>query len=164
MGAKGSRLELPVIPNMKRKAPSFIPPEPRIQSLTASAPPPQSKSVGLADAYFWPPESVEMRRDMDANVSVDWKGAGSSERPGGRTRSYLRDYFVTNDNSPAVSSYRGERGRWLEINGRRLELQTTIDVGSDKDNFYVVFLRKFFENGKLSRQREWKETIKRDFQ
>ena len=50
------------------------------------------------------------------------------------------------------------------LRGRRLELQTTIDIRSDEDNFYVAFLRKFFENGKQVRQREWKETIKRDFQ
>ncbi len=105
-----------------------------------------------------------MKRDMNATVSVDWKGARSSDRPGGHQRIYLRDYFVTNDNNPAVSSYRGERGRCLDINGRRLELQTTIDVRSDETNFHVVFLRKFFENGKQVREREWKETIKRDFQ
>ena len=164
MGARGTRLELPVIPEMEPRVPSFVPPEPRPQSATAQTQPPQSKEEGLADAYFWPAESVEMRRSMDATVSVDWKGARSSESPGRHQHSYLRDYFVTNDKNPANSSYRGERGRWLEIGGRRIELQTTIDVRSDSTNFYVVFLRRFFENGKQIREREWKETVKRDFQ
>ena len=52
----------------------------------------------------------------------------------------------------------------MEFEGRTIELQTTIDITSDETNFYAVFLRKIFLNGVLLRQREWRETIKRDFQ
>jgi hypothetical protein len=164
IGNENTRLELPVIPAMKRNSPTFIPPEPRAESqikLIENEEPPRAS---YSEAYLWPAASVEQKRDMNSTVSVDWKGARSCEVQGGRFRGFIRDYYDTNDNNPAISNYHGERGRWIETENRIVDLRSTVDIHSDETNFYVVFLRQIYENGKLIRQREWKETIKRDFQ
>jgi hypothetical protein len=107
---------------------------------------------------------VEQKRDLNSTVSVDWKGARSLEFQGGRYRGFIRDYYDTNDKNPALSTYHGERGRWIEIEGRIVDLRSNVDILSDETNFTIVYRRQLFENGKLVRQREWEETIKRDFQ
>jgi len=40
----------------------------------------------------------------------------------------------------------------------------SFDVLSDEKDFHVIFKREIFENDKLVRQREWQETIPRNFQ
>jgi hypothetical protein len=115
------------------------------------------------EAYFWPEEHIEMSRDMSSTVSVDWKGSSSFEIQGKRFHNYIRDYYETNDKTPAKSKYRGERGKLIEIEGRIVDVRTTIDIQSDESNFYVKFTREIFEHGKLLRQRDWKETIPRKF-
>jgi len=170
IGVESTRLELPVMPPAERQVPAFRPPEPReeapqiklIRPLEAR----EQERPGLPyfGAYSWPEASVEQKRDMDSTVSVDWKGAKSYEVQGARFRTYVRDYYDTNDKNPANSNYRGERGKLIEIENRVIDLHSTIDIHSDEINFYVVFLRQIFENGKLLRQREWRETMPRDYQ
>jgi hypothetical protein len=170
IGVESTRLELPVMPPAERQVPAFRPPEPReeapqiklIRPLEAR----EQERPGLPyfGAYSWPEASVEQKRDMESTVSVDWKGAKSYEVQGARFRTYVRDYYDTNDKNPANSNYRGERGKLIEIENRVIDLHSTIDIHSDEINFYVVFLRQIFENGKLLRQREWRETMPRDYQ
>jgi len=164
MGEKNTSLELPVIPSLNRKAPSFMPPEPREEAKIKPISSEEPLGVSYFGPYLWPAASVEQKRDMNSTVSVDWKGARSCEVQRARYRGFLRDYYDTNDKNPAISTYHGERGRWIEMEGRIVDLRSTVDIRSDETNFYVVFLRQIYENGKLIRQREWKETIKRDFQ
>jgi hypothetical protein len=164
IGQENTRLELPVIPAIKRPVPAFIPPEPREESsirIISGEPPPPASVPG---PYLWPGTSVEQKRDLNSTVSVDWKGARSLEVQGGRFRGFIRDYYDTNDKNPALSSYHGERGRWIEIGGRIVDLRSTVDIHSDESHFTVVFSRQIFENGRPIRRREWRETIKRDFQ
>jgi hypothetical protein len=163
-GTESTCLELPIIPAVKRKAPSFRPPEPREESQLKRIKDDERPDAAYFGAYFWPQASAEYKRDLDSTVSLDWKGARRNEVQGARNRSYYRDYQDTNDKNPAKSSYHGERGRLMEFEARTIELRTKVDITSDETNFYVVFLRKIFLNGALLRQREWKETIKRDFQ
>ncbi|MEW5901729.1 MAG: CocE/NonD family hydrolase, partial [Acidobacteriota bacterium] len=168
LGTESTRLELPVIPAVKRKSPSFVPPEPLGESPVRVRKPLEPGEARTAiphvQAYFWPEASVEHKRSADGTVSVDWKGANRQEVGSMRLRAFIRDYYETNDKNPANSSYRGERGNRVEIDGRTIDLQTFVDVRSDVENFHMVFLRRIFENERLVWQREWRETIKRDFQ
>jgi len=169
MGTENTRFELPVIPPAERKAPAFLPPEPRQESQIMAIKPAaggghERPGMPYFEAYFWPETSVEQKRDANSTVSVDWKGAESYEVQGARFRTYARDYYDTNDKNPARSNFRGERGKRIEIEDRIVDLHTAIDVHSDETNFYVVFRRQIFENGKLLRQREWRETVPRDYQ
>ena len=164
MGTESTCLELPIIPAVKRKAPSFLPPEPREKSQIKPVTDDKRPEAPSLGAYSWPQASAELKRDLDSTVSLDWKGARKNEVQGVSSRTFYRDYQDTNDKNPAKSSYHGERGRLMEFEGRTIELRTNVDITSDETNFYVVFLRKIFLNGALLRQREWKETIKRDFQ
>jgi hypothetical protein len=65
---------------------------------------------------------------------------------------------------PEKSRYKGERGKLIEIEGRIVEVRTAIDIQSNVSNFYVTYTRQVFEDGKLLRRRDWKETIPRKFQ
>lgn len=170
LGVESTRLELPMIPAAKRQSPSLLLPEAQQERPSQGGPnkllEPKEwlPRVPLSGAYLWP-RTFEQKRDADSTVSVEWRGArGESEYQRTRSRSYSRDYYGTNDKNPAKSSYHGERGRLMEFEDRTIELQTTLDITSDEMNFYAVFLRKIFLNGVLLRQREWRETIKRDFQ
>lgn len=164
IGQENTRLELPLIPAMKRPVPAFIPPEPREESPVKIAAGEAPRQISLPEPYLWPEASVVQKRDLSSTVGVDWKGARCLDIREGRFRGFIRDYYDTNDKNPALSNYHGARGRRIEINGRTVDLRSTVDIHSDETCFTVVFVRQIFENGTLIRQREWKETIPRDFQ
>jgi predicted acyl esterase len=168
LGNESTHIELPVIPSVKRKTPSFLPPEPyeeiQIKALRCRESNRDSSGSPIFEAYFWPEEHVEMSRDMNSTVSVHWKGSRSYEIQDRRFRNYIRDYYETNDKMPEKSRYKGERGKLIEIEGRIVEVRTAIDIQSNVSNFYVTYTRQVFEDGKLLRRRDWKETIPRKFQ
>ena len=96
-------------------------------------------------------------------TSVEWNGYSDFENQNGHFYTYERNYYETNDDHPAESRFSGEAGRRIELKDRMLELRSTLEVYSDEKNFFVTVVRKLYENGKLLRQREWKETIPRMF-
>lgn len=154
MGVENTCLELPVIPSVERSKPDFLPPEP---------------GEGRTDARYlenipWPQGFYEWKRDLwSGKTSVEWKGLSDFETRGNRYHTYERNYYETNDQSPAESRFSGQAGRRIELKGRILEIRSTLEVYSDESNFYVSIVRVVYENGKLVRQREWKETIPRMF-
>jgi hypothetical protein len=94
---------------------------------------------------------------------VEWKGYGDSEINGRRYHSWERNYYETTDENPAESKFSGEAGHRIDLEGRTFEFKTTMEVQSDEKIFHVTVTRFIHENGKLLRQREWKETIPRMF-
>ncbi len=169
IGIENTCLELPVVTSSEYKTPTFKPLEPSKERKSKTTDFKTAKNhekhpnVAYYQAYFWP-DSYKQHHDMYANVSVEWKGSGDLEIQGRHLRSFTRDYFQTNGDKPAESCYHGERGKRIELEGRTLDLHTIIDLHSDEKNFYVTFIRQLFENGKLVRRKEWKETITRQFQ
>jgi hypothetical protein len=153
-GNENTYLELPVIPPAERKAPKFKAPEPREQR-------PDARYLG-GDA--WPHGVYELNHDLwNSTVSFVWEGTNDFEIQGRRYLTYEKNYFETNDERPEKSRFRGEAGHRIELKDRKLYLRTTIDLNSDKKNFYVIFRRELFENDALVHEREWKETIPRTF-
>jgi len=154
VGDKHTRLELPVIPLKKRKAPKFRHPEPREQR-------PDARKLG---GESWPLGIYELKHDLwSSTVSVVWEGTNDFEIQGRRYFTYEKNYFETNNTRPEESRFRGEAGHRIELKDRKLYLRTKIDLSSDKKNFFVTFVREIFENNVLVRKREWKETIPRTF-
>jgi putative CocE/NonD family hydrolase len=154
VGDKHTRLELPVIPPEIRKTPKFRRPEPREQR-------PDARSLG---GESWPHGIYELKHDLwSSTVSVVWEGTNDFEIQGRRYFTYEKNYFETNNTRPEESRFRGEAGHRIELKDRKLYLRTTINLSSDKKNFFVTFVREIFENNVLVRKREWKETIPRTF-
>jgi len=154
LGSKNTCLELPVIPSAKRRAPAFRPPEPREERSDAH----------YLEGETWPHGLYEQKCDMwRSTVSVEWKGINNFEIQGRRYLTFERNYYETNNKSPAESCFRGEAGYRIELENRALYLHTAIDMYSDETNFYVTFIREIFENERLVRKREWQETIPRKF-
>jgi len=154
LGGDDTRLELPLIPNVQRKAPAFRAPEPRERRTDI-------RHLGSAP---WPQGFYEWKRDLwTTKTSVEWKGYADSEIKGSRYHSWERNYYETNDQKPAESRFSGEAGHRIDTDGQTIEFKTTLEVQSDAQNFFVTVTRYISENGELLRQREWKETILRMF-
>lgn len=155
MGDENTSLELPVVPQIKRKEPAFRPPEPREER-------PDARSLG---GDSWPQGRYEKKQDPWKGItSVEWIGSSDYEIRGRKYSVSERNYYETNEERPAGSAFHGKASHRLELNGRTVGLFTTLDVLSDEKYFHVVFKREIFENDKLVRQREWQETIPRNFQ
>ena len=111
-----------------------------------------------------PPPELEWKRDLwNTQTSVEWKGSGDFEVRGNRYHTDERNFYETNDKNPAESRFSGDVNRRIALKDRTLEVRSTLDVRSDEKNFHVTVVRYVYENGKLLRQREWKETIPRMF-
>ncbi len=154
LGAESTRLELPAIPEAKRKAPAFRPPETREE---------RSDARHLGGDY-WPQGVYEYTYDIwNSKASVEWRGSYEYEIQGRRYSVHEKNYYETNDKKPAESRFIGEASHRIELENRTLFLRTTLDVRSDQANFHVILVRQIYENDKLVRKREWKETIPRTF-
>ena len=72
--------------------------------------------------------------------------------------------YLIADAHPEKNSIHGEGSTTVELPGRRLVWNVTLDVRSDQQNFYYHFERHLTENGKLIREKSWDEKISRDHQ
>jgi hypothetical protein len=153
-GVENTRIELPVIPSKARPAPNFRLPEPREE---------RSDARDL-ESEAWPQGLWEWRRDLGKGiVSVEWKGKSSWEIKGRRYHATEQNYYETNEKDPAQARFLGEDSDRIELPGRNIYLLTNVEIRSDEKNFYVTLVRQIFENDKLIRSREWKETVARMF-
>jgi putative CocE/NonD family hydrolase len=154
IGVENTRIELPVIPSKKRKAPAFRAPEKREERTDARD----------LESEVWPQGFYEWRRDLwKGTVGVEWRGKSSYEIQGRRYYSTEKNYYETNEKNLAESRFVGEDSDRIELPGRNIYLLTNVEIRSDEKNFYVTLVRQIFENDKLLRRREWKETIPRMF-
>ena len=154
IGVENTRIELPVIPSKERKPPALRAPEPREER-------PDARDLG---GEVWPQGFYEWRRDLwKGTVGVEWRGKSSYEIQGRRYYSTEKNYYETNEKNPAESRFLGEDSDRIELPGRNIYLLTNVEIRSDEKNFYVTLVRQIFENDKLLRRREWKETIPRMF-
>jgi hypothetical protein len=152
---EASSIDLPTIPFEKRPVPDLRPPEPRLQR-------PDARSL---DCTEWPEGATESRRDLAAGTtSYEWKGECGWEIGTRRYHTSERTYYETTDSRPAESRFRGEESTRIEPPGRTLELRSVLEVRSDEKSFYVTFTRRIFENESLVREKQWAETIPRQFQ
>ena len=65
---------------------------------------------------------------------------------------------------PARTSVVGRYKLTEELPDRTLEFEQTVDFRSDPDSFYLSFHRWVRVDGELLAERNWDETIPRDFQ
>ena len=89
---------------------------------------------------------------------------GASRYPWG-TESYRANIeYKTSDEHLEKASVKGTHRLEVTLTKRALFGEAEFDFSSDTDNFYYRYVRRLMENGKLVREKEWEETIKRDYQ
>ena len=104
------------------------------------------------------------RNPIDSQTRIISSGKGGSVYPWG-TISYWRTIVQqAQDNEPAKAGVMSNAGYTLEIGDRTVKLEGDLSVTSDRENFYYSFTRRASENGKLVKEKTWKETIPRDHQ
>ncbi len=90
--------------------------------------------------------------------------SGAYQYPWGVERFEERIEHRTSDTNPAKTSVKGIYALQEELPGRLLRFEQEVVFRSDLENFHLTFKRRVLVNGKLKHEKEWKETIPRDFQ
>jgi len=149
-GEQASRLLLPTVPLASPlPAPNFksLPP---IKEATSVSP-----TWTLQRSMFGKPTTIETGT-KDYSRKRQW--------PWGDYSGFGFRRLEVSDNHPELASYTGQNEFKLQRPERDLHWHSEWDIHSDKTNFYYRFKRELQENGKLIREKEWKETIPRDHQ
>ncbi len=156
VGTAATRLELPVSPSVPCAPPSFLAPEPREELKNVE------EIDGEASGVLGNQEVVYGLADHTVNVKA---GAESLLRaPDVEIRTICRTEYRTNERTPSDSGFRGEREHQVKKGLQAFRFKTTIDIRSDKSSFFVVFRRELDLTGRPPLIKEWRETIRRDFQ
>ena len=159
-GDKGARVDLPVIPPFSPeewhspvfKQPAKDPELPGFETLDAG----NSTGYGEIEAVRHDPKTGEAY-----GVATN---SGAYQYPWGVERFEERIEHRTSDTNPAKTSVKGIYALQEELPGRLLRFEQDVTFRSDLENFYLTFKRRVLVNGKLEHEKEWKETIPRDFQ
>jgi len=134
---------------------------------TPSLPPPQEREARTDAAYGrcgeGPEEIERVVRDPRAGTTRYEKETACAWTIGARRyRAHEQHRWQVEDDNPANASYLGRESHAIELEGgRRLRLETTIDLTSDATALHLAFTRKLSENGRLVREREWRERYPR---
>jgi hypothetical protein len=97
-------------------------------------------------------------------TKVEFGGSGTDKFPWGQESQSGRLIYKVEDDHPEAASFRGEQETSVQLQDRKVVWRSRFDFHSDQTNFYFQFKRELLENGKLIRERTWKETAPRDHQ
>jgi putative CocE/NonD family hydrolase len=153
-----SKLSLPVVPFEKRPVPDFLPPSKN----NPQYPGVESLEGGTVSGYG-EISSVERNPQTGAVVAKATNNSGT-RYPWGTQRSYETIRYDINDSAPADAAVTGTHRMEVELPGRTLVWDAELTFRSDRQNFFYVYRRRLTENGKLVREKTWRETIPRDHQ
>ena len=143
---------IPVIPAARRPAPDFPPVQP-------TELPPDGKPIEpLAPSY---------RRVTAATGSSPARlalRAGDAYAIGNRTiQNDEAETYEVRPDRPADARFLGDESHTISIGDRVVLLRTRMDVTSDERFFHVVVRRTISENGRVVREREFADSVARDF-
>jgi len=159
-GEEGARVDLPVIPQLAAdewrspefKQPAEDPDLPGFATLNAG------NSTGYGEI-----EAVQHDAKTGEAFGVA-TNSGAYQYPWGVERFEERIEHRTSDSNPANTSVRGIYVLQEELPDRLLRFEQEVTFRSDLENFYLVFKRRVLVNGELKHEKEWADTIQRDFQ
>lgn len=154
LGTDATRLELPVIPFAQRPIPNFPPPEAREER-------PDARPL---ESPGWPYKHTVTRDLGRSTTTVELEAERRWEIQGDKYASVEKVAYQTNDLDPARSSFFGEGGHTVQMEGRILAVKLMVSIDSDADRFNVKIVRQVFENGNLIRERRWEASLPREFQ
>jgi hypothetical protein len=156
-GANASHIVLPVIPESDRIKPEFLPPakDPVLPGYSYLKIDDESVS-GYAET-----RSIE-RSPLASQTRITASGASGSVYPWTTIKYWEDIVHEAQDNDPASASVTGKTRYTIELDDRTLTVEGDLSFSSDRENFYYTYTRRVLENGKLIKEKTWKETIPRD--
>ena len=72
--------------------------------------------------------------------------------------------YSLDDNDPAHARFTGHAFLKQTWQGQQVEWRGTTEIASDATTFNYRHIRQLLRDGKVVREREWKERVPRDFQ
>jgi hypothetical protein len=146
-----------VIPPAARPSPAFLAPatDPQLPGY-------ESLATGTSSGYG-EVASVD-RNPQTGEVTVRATNSGAERYPWGVERYQETITHRTSDAAPEDTSVTGTHRMEVEVGNRRLRWEAELDFTSDAHDFHYVYTRRLLENGRLVRDKVWRETIPRDFQ
>jgi predicted acyl esterase len=159
-GEEGARVELPVIPQLAAdewRSPVFKEPveDPELPGFATLD---SGNSTGYGEI-----EAVQHDATTGEAFGIA-SNSGAYRYPWGLERFEERIEHRTSDSNPANTSVKGIYALQEELPDRLLRFEQEVTFRSDLENFYLSFKRRVLVNGVMKHQKEWKETIPRDFQ
>jgi hypothetical protein len=156
-GGNPTRVALPIVPYEDRPRPNFLPP--------VEDPVLQGYRTVLDDTQSGYSEVTTVERNVpNAATKVVANNVGTEEFPWGSIRKDDEIVYEVRDEHPEAASVTSDMKRVVQVDGRHLVWQGILDFRSDRENFYYTYTRRLSENGRLIREKTWKEIIPRDYQ
>jgi hypothetical protein len=153
VGDGSSELLLPFVSPTDRPAPVLPPPEPTEERLDARV---------LEDVEQTPFRAVQDPQKGTTTVTSEESSSWVVADRQYRTRKRLSQ--TANPADPASADALGEGMYEIRMGDRTVTARVTVRIDSDARKLHVFLRREIHENGKLVRDREWREDIPRDFQ
>jgi predicted acyl esterase len=156
-GANASHVVLPVMPRPNRARPDFLPPakDPELPGYGYLKIGDETTS-GYAET-----RSIE-RSPLAFQTRIVSSGTSGSLYPWVTIKYWENMVHEAQDKDPARASVTGKTRYTVELNDRTLIVEGDLSFTSDLKNFYYTYTRRALENGKLIKEKTWKETIPRD--
>ena len=148
---RSSSLVLPVVPLEGRAAPQFDPPGKT----------PLPPVIGTRGDLHPTPWRVDR---FNGSAMASWRGEDELRFPWGAMTSVEFLRFKVSDDRPDRAAALGEADVSIALPGRTVTWRTRLSLRSDLERFHYRFRRTLAENGKRIRERDWSESIPRDFQ
>ena len=156
-GIDGARVLLPVVPPGRGSAPRFLPP-------AASPTLPGYADLETGTTSNYGEVSSVNRNPQTGEVTVTATNSGGTRYPWGTETYHETIEHRTSDDHPEKTSLRGSHEMVVTLPDRELTWTAELEFTSDSENFYYRYVRRLHENGKLIREKEWRDAIPRDFQ
>ncbi|NVJ97330.1 MAG: CocE/NonD family hydrolase [Alphaproteobacteria bacterium] len=157
LGEGKSWLDLPVVPVMAASAPEFEEPEvsPELSGFGALE---AGNTTGFAEI------DTIYKDKVTGEVYGFAKNASTYRYPWGTSQFEEKIEHRTSDENPAKTSVFGNYAVTKKVTGRTLRVEQDVTFSSDAENFRLIFVRRFLENGVLRYEKTWDEIFPRDFQ
>jgi len=156
-GANASHIVLPVVLKSDRTGPEFLPPA-KNPELPGYA---DLKVGDETDSGYAETGSIE-RSLLTSKTRIVASGTSGSAYPWATIKYWENMAHEAQDNDPAKASVTGKNRYTVELKDRTLTVEGDLSFTSDRENFYYAYTRRVLENGKVIREKTWKETLSRD--
>jgi hypothetical protein len=156
-GADGARIVLPVIPPSRRSAPQFKPlaKDPSLPGYATVEPGNFNGSAEIRNIEY---DEVTGDAFTIATNQISYR------YPWGLSHFNERVEYRTCELNPAKSSFNSNYALVEELKDRKIRLEQDTVFNSDLENFYMTIIRRLKVNDKTMHEKQWDETIPRDFQ
>ncbi len=158
-GADASCVMLPEVPRSERPAPDFLPPakDPELPGYSYL-------SIGDDSVSGYAETRTIERNPLVFETRVVSSGASGSVYPWATIKYWEHMEHKARDSEPARAGVTGQSRYTIELGDRTVTVEGELSLTSDRKNFFYTYTRRALENGKLVREKTWKETIPRDHQ